>query len=153
MGRQSVLRGLPVLRWGSLRRDDGFHADGVVDEFEEIRLLRRIGVIHEKTRGDLPTLCVKHVPCVRATDAPSPCDHLPPVPVVAEKFNDTFHTTSRRTLVIKIRQAISLQFLTRLSISQLSLACGATRTGKQAHLRRAAGEGRGLAAYHLNAFS
>ena len=74
-----------------LCRDDGFHADGIVDELEEIRLLRRIGIIHEKTRGDLPALGVKHVSCVRTADAPPPRDHLPPVPVVTEEINNAFH--------------------------------------------------------------
>ena len=74
-----------------LRREDGFHADGVVDEFEEIRLLRRIGIIHEKSRGDLPAFGVKHVSGVRTADAPPPRDHLPPVPVVAEKLDNAFH--------------------------------------------------------------
>ena len=72
-------------------RDDGTYTGGIVDEFEEVRLLRRIGVVHEKTRGDLPALCVKDVSCVRAADAPPPRDHLPPVSVIAKKFDNAFH--------------------------------------------------------------
>ena len=74
-----------------LRREDGFHAGGIVDEFEEIRLLRRIGIIHEKSRGDLPAFGVKHVSGVRTADAPPPRDHLSSVPVVTEKLDNAFH--------------------------------------------------------------
>ena len=74
-----------------LRRDDGFHADGIVDEFEEVRPLRRIGVVHEQPRGDLAPIGIEHMACVRTADAPSPRDHLPPVPVVAEELDNAFH--------------------------------------------------------------
>ena len=44
-----------------LRRDDGFHADGIVDEFEEVRPLRRIDVVHEQPRGDLAPVEIEHM--------------------------------------------------------------------------------------------
>ena len=75
-----------------LCRDDGLDADGIVDEFKEIRLLRRIGVVHEKARRDLAAVRIEHVPGVPASDPPSPRDHLPPVPVVAKQLNNAFHT-------------------------------------------------------------
>ena len=74
-----------------LCRDDGLDADGIVDELKEIRLLRRIAVVHEKARRDLATIRIKHMPGVLATDPPSSRDHLPPVPVVAKQLNNAFH--------------------------------------------------------------
>ena len=44
-----------------------------------------------KSLGNVPTFGVKHVFCIRATDAPPPCNHLPPVSVVTEEFNNAFH--------------------------------------------------------------
>ena len=73
------------------RWNDGLDADRVVDDLEEVRLLRGIGVVDEKARGDLPPLGVEHVPRVGTSDAPSPRDHLPPVPVIAEQLDYAFH--------------------------------------------------------------
>ena len=85
-----------------LRRDNGFHAERVVDEFKEVRLLRRTGVVHEKPRGDLSALCVKNVASVRATDAPPPRDHLPSVSVVVEKLDNAFHVHLASTEVFPV---------------------------------------------------
>ena len=71
--------------------DDGLDADGIVDELKEIRLLRRIAVVHEKARRDLAVDGIEHVPGVPASDPPPPRDHLPPVPVVAKQLNNAFH--------------------------------------------------------------
>ena len=74
-----------------LRRDNGLDTGGVVDEFKEIRLLRRIVVVHEKACRDLAPLRIKHVPDVPASDPSSPRDHLPPVPIVAKQLDNAFH--------------------------------------------------------------
>ena len=55
-----------------------------------------------KSLGNFPTLCVKHVSCVRTADAPSPCDHLPAVSVVAEEFNNAFHAHLASTDVFPV---------------------------------------------------
>ena len=52
--------------------------------------------------GDFPTLWVKHVSYVRAADAPSPRDHLPPISVVAEEFNNAFHAHLASTKVFPV---------------------------------------------------
>ena len=75
-----------------LRRDNGLDADGVVDKFKEKRLLRRIVVVHEKACRDIAPHGVKHVPNVPASDPPSPCDHLSPVPIIAKQLDNAFHT-------------------------------------------------------------
>ena len=59
-----------------LCRDDGLDADGIVDELKEIRLLRRIGVVHEKARCDLATAGIEHVPGVPASDCTDRADCL-----------------------------------------------------------------------------
>ena len=74
-----------------LHRDDGLDADGIVDELKEIRLLRRIAVVHEKARRDLAAIGIEHVPGVPASDPPPPRNHLPPIPVVAKQLNNAFH--------------------------------------------------------------
>ena len=72
-------------------RDDGTHAGGIVDEFEEVGFLRRVCVVNDKPRGYLPPGGVEDVACVRAADAPPPRDHLPTIAVVTEQFDNAFH--------------------------------------------------------------
>ena len=72
-------------------RDDGTHAGGIVDEFEEVGFLRRVCVVNDKPRGDFPPVGVEDVACVRTADAPPPRDHLPTVAVVTEQFDNAFH--------------------------------------------------------------
>ena len=55
-----------------LCRDDGLDAGGIVDEFKEIRLLRRIGVVHEKARRDLAAAGIEHVPGVPRNRSAAP---------------------------------------------------------------------------------
>ena len=83
-------------------RDDGTHASGIVDEFKKVGFLRRICVVNDKPRDDLPTFRVKHVACVRTADAPPPRDHLPPVAVVTEQFDNTFHAHLASTVVFPV---------------------------------------------------
>ena len=55
-----------------------------------------------KSLGNFPTPCVKHVPCVRAADAPPPCDHLPTVSVIAKEFDNAFHAHLASTEVFPV---------------------------------------------------
>ena len=55
-----------------------------------------------KSLGNVPTFCGKHVSSVRAADAPPPCDHLPPVPVVAKEFDNAFHAHLASTDVFPV---------------------------------------------------
>ena len=55
-----------------------------------------------KSLYNFPTLCVKHVASVRAADAPPPRDHLPPVSVVAEEFDNAFHALLASTEVFPV---------------------------------------------------
>ena len=55
-----------------------------------------------KSLYNFPTLWVKHVSCVHAADAPSPRDHLPPISVVTEEFNNAFHAHLASTDVFPV---------------------------------------------------
>ena len=44
--------------------DDGTHAGGIVDEFEEVGFLRRVCVVNDKPRGDLTPVGVEDAACV-----------------------------------------------------------------------------------------
>ena len=77
-----------------LRIDDGFYANGIVDDFEEIGLLRGIAVIDNKARRDLSPLGIKHVSRVGTSNTPSPRNHLSPIPVIPKQLNDAFHSRS-----------------------------------------------------------
>ena len=83
-------------------RDDGTHAGGIVDEFEEVGFLRRVCVVNDKPRGDLPPVGVEDVACFRTAYAPPPRDHLPTVAIVTEQFDNAFHAHLASTVVFPV---------------------------------------------------
>ena len=73
------------------RRVDGAEAGGVVDELQEIGMLRRHRIVDKKLRDDLPDGRIESMPGVGATDSPPPCDHLPSVRIVTHQFDNALH--------------------------------------------------------------
>ena len=62
--------------------------DGVVDELHQEVVLLRIAVVDEEARVDPAAAGLEPVPRVPASDPPPPRDHLPPVRVAPEEFDD-----------------------------------------------------------------
>ena len=73
------------------RRVDGAEAGGVVDELQEIGILRQHRIVDKKLRDDLPDGRIESMPGVGAADSPPPCDHLPSVRIVTHQFDNALH--------------------------------------------------------------
>ena len=79
-----------------------------------------------KSLYNFPTLCVKHVSSVRAADTLPPRDHLPPVSVVTEEFNNAFHAHLASTgvfpVIVSARGQVQCRFQLASAVALFVLA-------------------------------
>lgn len=71
--------------------EDCLEAGRIVGQLHQEGLLRRIVAVDEEFRDDLARRGVVAMPGIPAADAASLGDHLPPVSVVTNEFNDATH--------------------------------------------------------------
>ena len=70
------------------------NANGIVDEFEKVRVLRRIYVIYRQPREGLSRCGIEAMPSIPTSDPSAPGDHLATVPIITKELNDTSHSAS-----------------------------------------------------------